>query len=71
MRSSKLLQEADYDICVFTGDYRAQAFGTYDAALRGMSQPVAKLKQPIYGVLGNHDTVPVDRFHLRSRHETP
>jgi len=56
-RSRALLQEADYDLSVLTGDYRAQAFGPYEAALRGMSQLCAKLKQPIYGVLGNHDTV--------------
>ena len=57
VRSSTLLQEIDYDVCVLTGDYRAQAFGPYEAALAGMSQLCAKLKQPIYGVLGNHDTV--------------
>jgi len=45
----------DYDVCVLTGDHRAQAFGPYEAALRGKSQLCAK--QPIYGVLGNHDTV--------------
>jgi predicted MPP superfamily phosphohydrolase len=54
--SSTLLQEIDYDVCVLTGDYRAQAFGPHEAALAGMSQLCAKLKQPIYGVLGNHDT---------------
>jgi uncharacterized protein len=57
VRSSSLLQEIDYDVCVLTGDYRAQAFGPYEAALAGMSQLCARLKQPIYGVLGNHDTV--------------
>jgi uncharacterized protein len=57
LRSSRLLQEIDYDVCVLTGDYRAEAFGPHEAALAGMSQLCAKLKQPIYGVLGNHDTV--------------
>jgi hypothetical protein len=56
-RSHSLLQETDYDLCVLTGDYRAQACGPYDATLDGMSQLCAKLKQPIYGVLGNQDTV--------------
>src|SRR5262249_49572533 len=56
-RSSALLQETDYDLCVLTGDYRAQTFGPYEAALFGMSKLCAKLKRPIYGVLGNHDTV--------------
>jgi uncharacterized protein len=57
VRSSTLLQEIDYDVCVLTGDYRAQAFGPHEAALAGMSKLCAGLKQPIYGVLGNHDTV--------------
>jgi uncharacterized protein len=57
VRSSTLLQEIDYDVCVLTGDYRADAFGPHEAVLAGMSQLCAKLKQPIYGVLGNHDTV--------------
>ena len=38
VRSSTLLQEIDYDVCVLTGDYRSQAFGPYEAALRGMSE---------------------------------
>jgi hypothetical protein len=56
-RSIGLLQEADYELCVLTGDYRAQAYGPYDAALHGTSRLCAQLKHPIYGVLGNHDTV--------------
>src|SRR5262249_15124741 len=56
-RSSALLQQVDYDMCVLTGDYRAQAFGAYAATLRGMARLCAQLKQPIYGVLGNHDTI--------------
>jgi uncharacterized protein len=52
-----ILQEIDYDLCALTGDYRGQAFGPYEATLAGMSRICAKLKQPIYGVLGNHDTV--------------
>jgi predicted MPP superfamily phosphohydrolase len=57
VRSSTLLQEIDYDVCVLTGDYRAQAFGPPEVALAGMLQLCVGLKQPIYGVLGNHDTV--------------
>jgi hypothetical protein len=52
-----IFQEIDYDLCAMTGDYRGQAFGPYEATLAGMSRICAKLKQPIYGVLGNHDTV--------------
>ncbi len=46
-----------YDICVLTGDYRAQTFGTIDHAIAGMQRLIAMLKQPIYGVLGNHDSI--------------
>jgi predicted MPP superfamily phosphohydrolase len=56
-RLAALLQEVDYDLCVLTGDYRAQTFGPYDAALAGMERICGRLKQPVYGVLGNHDTI--------------
>jgi uncharacterized protein len=52
-----LLREATYDICVLTGDYRGAAFGPFDAALAGVAQVRACLNGPVYGVLGNHDTV--------------
>lgn len=52
-----VLREIDYDLCALTGDYRGQTFGPYEATLEGMSQICADLKKPIYGVLGNHDTV--------------
>ena len=47
----------DYDLCVLTGDYRARTFGPFDAVLEGMERLRLHLKEPIYGVLGNHDTV--------------
>ena len=56
-RLAALLLEVDYDLCVLTGDYRAQTFGPYDAALAGMERICARIKQPVYGVLGNHDTI--------------
>ena len=46
-----------YDICVLTGDYRAQTFGDNDGTIAGMQRLVTVLKQPIYGVLGNHDSI--------------
>lgn len=52
-----ILREIDYDLCVLTGDYRGQTFGPYDATMAGMARICAALKRPIYGVLGNHDTV--------------
>ena len=56
-RLAALLQDVDYDLCVLTGDYRAQTFGPYDAALAGMERICSCLKKPVYGVLGNHDTI--------------
>jgi uncharacterized protein len=56
-RLHQILPELDYDICVLTGDYRAQTFGLYQAALDGMARICKQLKKPAYGVLGNHDTI--------------
>jgi uncharacterized protein len=52
VRLAAMLPDIDYDLCVLTGDYRAQTFGTYEAALAGMKKICSILKQPIYGVLG-------------------
>jgi predicted MPP superfamily phosphohydrolase len=52
-----LLEEARYDVCVLTGDYRGGTCGPYDTTLAGMARVRAGLKGPIYGVLGNHDTI--------------
>jgi predicted MPP superfamily phosphohydrolase len=46
-----------YDACVLTGDFRAQTFGPYDAALEALAEVVAHLTAPVFGVLGNHDTI--------------
>ena len=56
-RLAVMLPEIDYDLCVLTGDYRAQTFGPYEPALAGMARICSALKRPIYGVLGNHDTI--------------
>lgn len=51
------IDEAKYDACVLTGDYRARTFGPHDAVLDAMAGVRAHLKGPMYAVLGNHDTV--------------
>ena len=56
-RLIELLPTISYDICVLTGDYRAKTFGPYQAALDGLARLRAHLDGPVYGVLGNHDTV--------------
>jgi len=56
-RLIELLQGVNYDICVLTGDYRGKTFGPFDAALEGLAGVRSHLKDPVYGVLGNHDTI--------------
>jgi uncharacterized protein len=51
------LPNINYDLCVLTGDYRGPTFGPYDATLVGMSRICAEIKKPMYGILGNHDTI--------------
>jgi predicted MPP superfamily phosphohydrolase len=52
-----LLPDLRYDICVLTGDFRGNTYGPFDATLDGLRRVRAQLKEPVYGVLGNHDTV--------------
>jgi predicted MPP superfamily phosphohydrolase len=56
-RLSELVPTLDYDLCVLTGDYRGPTFGPFDATLAGMKHLRAGLREPVYGVLGNHDTI--------------
>jgi predicted MPP superfamily phosphohydrolase len=56
-RVVELTREARYDLCVLTGDYRGETCGPYDTALAGVARVRAGLRAPIYGVLGNHDTI--------------
>jgi predicted MPP superfamily phosphohydrolase len=53
----ELVDGMQYDLCVLTGDYRGKTFGPFEAAMEGLATVRAHLKQPIYGVLGNHDTI--------------
>jgi uncharacterized protein len=56
-RLIELLQKVQYDICVLTGDFRGQTFGPFAATLAGLARVRSHLKELVYGVLGNHDTV--------------
>jgi predicted MPP superfamily phosphohydrolase len=57
----RVLEEAvrkvEYDLCVLTGDYRAETFGPCQAALDGLKQVREQLGKEVYGVLGNHDSI--------------
>ena len=56
-RVSELIKSLTYDICVLTGDYRGQTFGPINNALAGLSDLADVVDTPIYGVLGNHDSI--------------
>jgi predicted MPP superfamily phosphohydrolase len=56
-RLLELLPGLDYDLCVLTGDYRGMTFGPFGQCLAGMARLRAALHGPVYGVLGNHDTI--------------
>jgi predicted MPP superfamily phosphohydrolase len=53
----QLLDDLHYDACVLTGDFRGKTFGPFDATLDGVARVRVHLKAPVYGVLGNHDTI--------------
>jgi predicted MPP superfamily phosphohydrolase len=53
----QLVGGMQYDLCVLTGDYRGKTFGPFEPALEWMAKVRAQLKEPIFGVLGNHDTI--------------
>jgi hypothetical protein len=47
----------DYDLCVFTGDYRTNTFGPHEPTLEAMARVRPHLNAPVYAVLGNHDSI--------------
>jgi predicted MPP superfamily phosphohydrolase len=56
-RLGELVDALEYDLCVLTGDYRGKTFGSFAATMDGIARVRAHLKEPIYGVLGNHDSI--------------
>jgi uncharacterized protein len=56
-RAIELVTGLAYDICVLTGDYRGATYGPFSNALAGMERLCAAIERPIYGVLGNHDSL--------------
>ncbi len=57
LRLAKLLPDLSYDICVLTGDFRGPTYGPHEPTLAIMQRLVRALRGPVYGVLGNHDTI--------------
>jgi len=56
-RVVELARELRYDLAVLTGDYRGRTFGPFEPTLEGLARVRQVLKDPVYGVLGNHDSV--------------
>jgi len=54
-RVARLVRRLQYDICVFTGDFRGKTFGPFDETLEVLAPITRALRAPLYGVLGNHD----------------
>lgn len=54
---SNRVRDLDYDACVLTGDYRYRTHGPVDEALRGLELLRPHLRGPVYGILGNHDSI--------------
>jgi predicted MPP superfamily phosphohydrolase len=52
-----LVGDLRYDVCVLTGDYRSHTHGPFDRSLDAVELLRAKLAGPVYGVLGNHDSI--------------
>ena len=56
-RVAELLATLSYDACVLTGDYRGQTSGPFQRALAIIADLRALMRNPVYGVLGNHDSI--------------
>ena len=68
-RLIELLPGLAYDLCVLTGDYRGKTYGPFGATIAGMARVCAHIDGPIYGVLGNHDSIrmvpPLEEMGIR------
>jgi hypothetical protein len=52
-----LIDGLDYDICVWTGDYRGDTFGDFRPCLEALVSLRKKITKDVYAVLGNHDSI--------------
>ncbi len=49
--------QLQYDVCVLTGDYRGKTYGPFEKSMKGVGELRDLLRGPVYGVLGNHDSI--------------
>jgi predicted MPP superfamily phosphohydrolase len=52
-----LVRSLEYDVCVFTGDFRGKISGPFGDTLAQLARITKALEGPLYGVLGNHDSI--------------
>lgn len=50
------LAQLEYDVCVFTGDFRGKVYGPHARSEELVVALMSAIRQPTFGVLGNHDT---------------
>lgn len=56
-RLAEILPGLDYDICVITGDFRGETLGPFDESMEEMARLRPYLKNSVYAILGNHDSI--------------
>lgn len=56
-RLAEVLPTLEYDVCVLTGDFRGETHGPFEETLEWMARLLPHLKDPVFGVLGNHDSI--------------
>jgi len=54
---AEVVRQLDYDVCVITGDFRGHTYGAFDTVLEACARIRTHFNSPVYGVLGNHDTI--------------
>lgn len=54
---ASIIQDLDYDLALITGDYRDDTKGCISDCLEYMHRVCGALKEPVYGILGNHDPI--------------
>ena len=56
-RVGGLLGTLSYDACVLTGDFLGETSGPFKRALAILADLRTEIRDPVYGVLGNHDSI--------------
>ena len=52
-----IIEDLDYDLALITGDYRDDTKGCISDCLGYMHRVCGALREPVYGILGNHDPI--------------